>query len=61
MRKNLRIDGIEETPNKTWKNCEIKIQDLIKNKPKINEHIETDRFHRLLKKKNQRLPSTKKF
>ena len=61
MRKNLRIDGIEETPNKTWKNCEIKIQDLIKNKPKINEHIETDRFHRLLKTKNQRLPSTKKF
>ena len=24
-RSNLRIDGIEETPNETWEVCEIKI------------------------------------
>ena len=39
-RNNLRIDGIEETPNETWEDCEIKMQELIKNKLKINEHIE---------------------
>ena len=27
---NLRIDGIEETPNETWEDCETKIQELIK-------------------------------
>ena len=39
-RNKLRIDGIEETPNETWEDCEIKMQELIKNKLKINEHIE---------------------
>ena len=57
-RNNLRIDGIEEIPNETWEDCEIKIQELIKNKLKINEHIEIDRCHRLLKKKNQNRPRT---
>ena len=32
---NLRIDGIEETRNETWEDCEIKAQELIKD----NEHI----------------------
>ena len=50
---NLCIDGIGETPNKTWEDCEIKIKELIKNKLKINEHIEIDCCHRLSKKKNQ--------
>ena len=57
-RNSLRIDGIEETPNETWEDCEIKIQELIKNKLKINEHIEIDRCHRLSKKKNQNRPRT---
>ena len=57
-RNSLCIDGIEETPNETWEDCEIKIQELIKNKLKINEHIEIDRCHRLLKKKNQNRPRT---
>ena len=35
----MRINGIEETTNETWENSEIKIQDLIKNKLKINEDI----------------------
>ena len=50
---NLRIDRIEETPNKTWEDCETKIQELIKDKLKMNEHIEIDRCHRLSRKKNQ--------
>ena len=57
-RNNLRIDGIEETPNETWEDCEIKIQELIKNKLKINEHIEIDRCHRLSEKKSQNRPRT---
>ena len=27
-RNNLRMDGIEETPNETWEDCEIKIKEL---------------------------------
>ena len=52
------IDCIEETPNETWEDCEIKIKELIKSKLKINEHIEIDCCHRLLKKKNQNRPRT---
>ena len=52
-RNNLRIDGVEETPNETWEDCQIKIQELIKNKLKINECIEIDRCHYLSKKKHQ--------
>ena len=37
---------------------EIKIQELTKNKLKINEHIEIDCCHWLLKKKNQNHPCT---
>ena len=55
-RNNLRIDGIEEKPNETWEDCEIEIQELIKNKLEMNEHIESDRCHRLSKKKNQNRP-----
>ena len=47
---DLCIDGIEETPNKTWEDCEIKIQELIKKKLKIKEYIEIDRCDRILKK-----------
>ena len=54
----MRIDGIEETPNETYKDCEIEIQELIKNKLKIKEYIEIDRCYRLSKKKNQNRPRT---
>ena len=47
---NLRIDSIEETPNKTWEDCKIKIQELIKNKIKMIGHIEIDRCHQLARK-----------
>ena len=49
-RNNLWIDGIKETPNETREDCEIKIKELIKDKLKMNEHIEIDRCHRLSKK-----------
>ena len=52
-RSNVRIDRIEETPNEISEDFEIKIQELIKNKLKITEHIEIDRCHQLSKKKNQ--------
>ena len=55
---NLRTCHIAETLNKTWEDCEIKMRELIKSKLKMNEHIETDRCHRLLRKKNQNRPST---
>ena len=48
---DLRIYGIEETSNKTWEDCEIKIQELIKKKLKIKEHIEIDRCDQISKKK----------
>ena len=48
---NLGIDNIEETPKGTRKDCKIKMQELIKNKVKINEHTEIDRCHRLSKRK----------
>ena len=54
----MRIGSIEETPNETWEDCKIKIQNLIKNKLKINENIEIDRCHRVSKKKNQNRPRT---
>ena len=54
---DLRIYGIEETPNKTWEDCEIKIQELIKKKLKIKEHTEIDRCHRI-SKKNLNRPRT---
>ena len=36
----------------------MKIQVLIKNKLKVNEHIEIERCYRLSKKKNQNRPRT---
>ena len=31
-RDNLRIDGVEETPNETWDICEKKVHDIVENK-----------------------------
>ena len=45
-RNNLRIDGVEETPNETWEICEGKVQDIVKNKLGITAEIEFDRCHR---------------
>ena len=29
---NVRIDGIPETPNKSWKNCEEEVRKIIRDK-----------------------------
>ena len=58
-RNNLRIDGVEETPNETWDICEGKVQDIVKNKLGITAEIEFDHCHRTGKfKKNQAKPRT---
>ena len=58
-RNNLRIDGVEETPNETWDICEGKVQDIVVNKLGITAEIEFDRCHRTGKfKKNQAKPRT---
>ena len=58
-RSNLRIDGVEETPNETWDICEGKVQDIVKSKLGITAEIEFDRCHRNSKfKKNQAKPRT---
>ena len=58
-RNNLRIDGVEETPNETWDIFEGKVQDIVKNKLGITAEIGFDRCHRTGKfKKNEAKPRT---
>ena len=45
-RNNLRIDGLLESQNETWADCEAKVQDLIKRKLKIKDDIKIERAHR---------------
>ena len=48
-----------ETPNKTWEECEIKVQEKFKMKMGIEENIEIDRCHRITpKKKDPTRPRT---
>ena len=42
-RTNLRIDGIEEKPNKTWEEFEATAQDMLKEKLEITDDIEFER------------------
>ena len=44
-RNNLRIDGIEESPDGTWETCENKIKDVIKEKLDIETDVELDRCY----------------
>ena len=56
-RNNLRIFGVEETPNETWDICKKKVQDIVKKKLGITAEIEFDRCHRTGKfKRNQSKP-----
>ena len=56
---NLRINGVKETPNKTWDVCEEKVHSIIKEEFEITAEIELDRFHCTSKfKKNQSKPRT---
>ena len=51
-RNNLRIDGLQETPNETWKTCEEKVQEILKNNLGFAIEVEIDRCHRV-KSRNQ--------
>ena len=44
-RDNLRFDGLTEDPNKTWDDCERKVQDVLLNNLNIEDNIEIDRCH----------------
>ena len=58
-RNNVRIDGIPETPNETWENCEEEVRKIIKNKLDITDDIEIDRCHCMVKfQKNKSKPRT---
>ena len=46
-RNNLRIDGFQETPNETWKTCEEKVQEVLKNNLGFATEMEIDRCHRV--------------
>ena len=46
-RNNLRIDGIDEKPNKTWDECEARVQELVKVNLGITDAIEFERCHRI--------------
>ena len=51
-RNNLRIDGLQETPNETWKTCEGKVQEILKNNIGFATEVEIARYHRV-KSRNQ--------
>ena len=53
-RNNLRVDGIEESPDETWETCENKIKKVIKEKLDIDADVELDRCHRMGKKRGNR-------
>ena len=43
---NLRIDGINEEKNETWKMCETKIKNIFQEKLEIHDDIIIERAHR---------------
>ena len=53
-RNNLRFEGIKEHENKSWEDCENKINDLLENKLKMDiENVVIERAHRTGKKKTR--------
>ena len=44
-RNNVWIDGIPETTNETWENCEEEVKKIIRNKLDITDDIKIDRYH----------------
>ena len=51
-RNYLRIDGLRETPNETWKTCEGNVQEVLKNNLGFATEAEIDRCPRV-KSRNQ--------
>ena len=52
-RNNLRINGVEQIPNKTWEICEKKVQDIVENELGITTEIKFDRCHHTGKSKKE--------
>ena len=46
-RNNVRTNGISETSNETWENCEEEVTKIIRNKSDITNDIEIDFCHRM--------------
>ena len=47
QRNNLWIDGLRQTPNETWKTCEEKVQEVLKNNFGFASKVEIDKCHRV--------------
>ena len=52
-RNNLRIDGIAESENESWEECEEKIKKVLKQEMNIN-NVNIERAHRMGKKNTNR-------
>ena len=50
-RNNLRVDGIKESENETWDECEEKVKKFLKDAMNIQKEIDIERAHRMGKKK----------
>ncbi|XP_065645380.1 uncharacterized protein LOC136075869 [Hydra vulgaris] len=46
-RNNLRFNGVEESENESWKDCERKIQEVLKSKFGFTNDLEIERAHRI--------------
>ena len=46
-RNNLRIDGLQETPNEPWKTCKEKVQEILNSNLGFATKVEIDRCHRV--------------
>ena len=53
-RQNLRIDGIKESANESWEDCQKKVQEMFRTKLNLEETTEIDRAHRSGKRKDNR-------
>lgn len=56
-RNNLRFDGLDETPNETWEETQVMIQQLMRDKLKIGM-IQLERAHRVGPKGTSSRPRT---
>lgn len=56
-RNNLRFDGVDETPNETWEETQVKIQQLMRDKLEIGM-IQLERAHRVGPKNTSTRPRT---
>lgn len=51
-RSNLRIDGVQESDQETWSQCEEKIKRIMKENMEIDTEIEIERAHRMGNRQN---------